>query len=377
MNQQLAAELMGRFAQRTGLRGDNPPKRYLWTDAFAVCNFLGLAETTGDGHQRELAFQLADQVHAVLGRHRPDDERTGPISGLSEDEARNHPTAGGLRIGKKLPERSPDTPYDPRLEWDRDGQYFHYLAKWMHALEKLWGVTGEADYHRWAGELAKTAHEAFTQPRPGGRTGMVWKMSVDLSRPLVPAMGQHDPLDALVTELQIQTGDGGVGPDLSEQIDQAAAMCSQLSFSTEDPLGIGGLLTDVARVTELLATRSCDRGEPLAALLGQLLIEVQQSLTVFEPTFQPDQPAQTRLAFRELGLAIGISAVERAEQLIPQGQPVRSTFEAILKHRPIAEAIRGFWSDPSHRENPTWTDHEDINAVMLATSLAPEGYLGL
>ena len=374
MNQQLAAELMGQFAQRTGLTGEQPPNRYLWTDAFAVCNFLGLAENTGDDHQRKLAFQLADQVHGVLGRHRPEDDRTGPISGLSEDEARNHPTVGGLRIGKKLPERPPDTPYDPRLEWDRDGQYFHYLTKWMHALEKLGQVTGEADYHRWAAELAKTAHEAFTQTRPGGQTGMVWKMSIDLSRPLVPAMGQHDPLDALVTELQIQTSDqSNVGPDLSEQIDQAAAMCSRISLATEDPLGIGGLLTDVGRVAELTA----DRGVDGSRLLWQLLGEAQRSLSMFSATFQPDQPAQRRLAFRELGLAIGLSAVERARQFASGDVTLRDAFDALLEHSPLAEAVRVFWSDRAHRTNPTWTDHEDINAVMLATSLAPEGYLGL
>jgi hypothetical protein len=47
-----------------------------------------------------------------------------------------HPTRGGLRIGKQLPERRPGEPYDPQVEWDRDGQYFHYLTKWMHALDQ-------------------------------------------------------------------------------------------------------------------------------------------------------------------------------------------------------------------------------------------------
>jgi hypothetical protein len=192
-------------------------------------------------------------------------------------------------------------------------------------------------------------------------------------------MGQQDPLDALVTELQIQTNEPepDEAPDLNEQIDQAMEMCSGMSFATEDPLGIGGLLSAVARATELVATRSCNHLEQLGALFAQLLVEAHQSLAFFEPTFQPDQPAQGRLAFRELGLAIGISAIERAEGLIPQGHPVRDTYGAILEHRRTADAIRTFWTDPAHRENPTWTDHEDINTVMLATSLAPDGYLGL
>jgi hypothetical protein len=46
------------------------------------------------------------------------------ISGLGDDEGTAHPTLGGLRIAKKLRERLPEEPYDDRLEWDRDGQYF-------------------------------------------------------------------------------------------------------------------------------------------------------------------------------------------------------------------------------------------------------------
>jgi hypothetical protein len=30
---------------------------------------------------------------------------------------------------------------------------------------------------------------------------------------------------------------------------------------------------------------------------------------------------------------------------------------------------------PEHRAGPPWQEHEDINDVMLATSLAPAGYL--
>ena len=36
-----AIELMMGFAERTGLTAARPHQRYLWTDAFAVCNFLG------------------------------------------------------------------------------------------------------------------------------------------------------------------------------------------------------------------------------------------------------------------------------------------------------------------------------------------------
>ncbi len=125
-----AIELMTGFAERTGLSSERPQQRYLWTDAFAVCNFLGLSRMTGGKRYTELALRLVDRVHHTLGRHRDDDSRTGWISGLSEREGENHPTRGGLRIGKGLPERRPDQALDERLEWGRDGQYFHYLAQW-------------------------------------------------------------------------------------------------------------------------------------------------------------------------------------------------------------------------------------------------------
>src|SRR5438105_10487508 len=105
--QHIAAELMLRFAERTGLIGDGPSRRYLWTDAFAVCNFLGLSRATGERRYEELAVTLIDRVHHVLGRHRPDDRRRGWISGLDEREGERHPTRGGLRIGKPLAERQP------------------------------------------------------------------------------------------------------------------------------------------------------------------------------------------------------------------------------------------------------------------------------
>lgn len=126
-----AETLMKEFADRTGVSSDKTPVRYLWTDAFAVCNFFSLADITGNDDYHKLAIGLIDQVHGVLGKHRDDDSRSGWISGLDEVEGRKHPTKGGLRIGKPLPERNPEDPFDQRKEWELDGQYFHYLTKWM------------------------------------------------------------------------------------------------------------------------------------------------------------------------------------------------------------------------------------------------------
>ena len=200
-------ELMIEFARRTGLSpAAETPRRYLWTDAFAVCNYLGLYGHTGDQRYKDLALDLVNQVHHTLGRHREDGSRSGWISGLGDQEGERHPTIGGLRIGKAMNERGHEDPYEEVLEWDRDGQYFHYLTKWMHALNRVSRVTGDPIYNQWAAELAKTAHARFTYvPFFGGRKRLYWKMSIDLSRPLVPSMGQHDPLDGYITYSQLQS----------------------------------------------------------------------------------------------------------------------------------------------------------------------------
>lgn len=39
--------------------------------------------------------------------------------------------------------------------------------------------------------------------------------------------------------------------------------------------------------------------------------------------------------------------------------------------------IESFWRTPEHRRARSWSEHRDINEVMLATSLAPEGFLVL
>jgi hypothetical protein len=232
-------EIMADFSDRTGLTtGSHDTKRYLWTDAFAVCNFLELFLQTGEEQYKEEALVLVDQVHAVLGRHRDDDSRSGWISGLDGEEGKLHPTAGGLRIGKKSNERQADEPYNDRLEWDQDGQYFHYLTKWMHALNRVAQVSGNQQYNRWALELAKTAHAQFTHISLTSQTKqMYWKMSIDLSRPLVSSMGQQDALDGLITYLQLMAT-AVDDPEMSErlnlgtEISETMSMCEEMNWFT-------------------------------------------------------------------------------------------------------------------------------------------------
>jgi len=136
-----AIVLMKNFAERTGPASEQPRRRYLWTDAFAVYNYLGMARASGEQGYAKSALQLVNQVHYTLGRHRNDDQRSGWISGLSDHDGERHPTRGGLRIGKDLPERDPRAPFDERLEWDRDGQYFPWGQN-THAAMRISARTG-------------------------------------------------------------------------------------------------------------------------------------------------------------------------------------------------------------------------------------------
>ncbi len=377
-------EMMIEFAELTGLSGQRSPQRYLWTDAFAVCNFLELYRQTGADRYRALAVRLVDQVHQTLGRHRADDLRTGWLSGLDEHAGQQHPTRGGLRIGKKLPERKPADPYDERLEWDRDGQYYHYLTKWMHALNRVSRVTGDLTYNRWAIELAKTAHAGFTYlPSAGGPKRMYWKMSIDLSYPLVPAMGQHDPLDGLITYQALQamappTSEALTWPDLSIELTEMATLCTGKNWGTADPLGLGGLLVDAYRVAQLEIVSGF---EP-ADLLEVLLAAAASGLESYVRQAPLQLPVDYRLAFRELGMSIGLHAVERLQGLIEENpdqfdrrSSLSASIETLRRYDPLAEEIELFWL--ANQNTRSWAAHPHINLVMLATSLAPDGYLSL
>jgi len=260
----------------------------LWTDAFALCNLLAIARRTGEGRYASLALDLVHRVHETLGRHRPDEARNGWLGEASAA----HPTRGGLRIGKKLPERAPEEPLDDRLEWDRDGQYLHYLTRWMHALDQTSRFTYQASFNLQARELADVAFRRFSyRPRPGGPLRLRWKMSIDLSRPLVPSMGQHDALEGFVTCAQLRATaaelGGGEGPDLREALEGFASMLERAQLATADLLGIGGLLIDACRLAQVSDKGGMEDG----TLLRDLLDAALEGLCDPSATLDLDLPA--------------------------------------------------------------------------------------
>jgi hypothetical protein len=362
---QTARQLMDEFAERTGLTGTggNKAQRYLWTDAFAVQTFFGLARAMGVVAYREQALKLIDEVHGHLGRFHPTDKRKGWISGLPEEEGRQHPTAGGLRIGKALSERGPNDPFDEELEWQRDGQYFHYLTRWMTALLGSSRETGDQRYAGWAAECLQATGKFIY--RSGSRVRMYWKMSTDLSRALVSSMGAHDPLDGLVcaesTLEQVPAKRSALQPLLRD----LEACARGLDWATSDALGIGGLLLNLVRVIELdhKGVKLPDSIRPEKLLADSIL-----GLEAYRRAHHPDRDAERRLAFRECGLSLGLRAVTSIKESPSQSLNLRQLDRFI----PLADDIEAFWTNPRHQASPTWTEHLDINAVTLAASLVGE-----
>ena len=379
--------IMKDFAGRTCLTGSEcRPVRYLWTDAFAVCNFIALFRKTGNLYYKEEALALVDQVHHTLGRHREDDERSGWISGLDEAEGEKHPTIGGLRIGKKQNERKKDEPHDERAEWEQDGQYYHYLTKWMHALDLVSEVTGDRRYRRWALELAHTAYEKFTYDTPGNSKRMYWKMSIDLSYHLVPSMGQHDALDGYITALELDRSasqDRSLPEELQLDVPLTGLrlMAQSINWESDDPLGIGGLLSDASILTQLIV-----EGEriEMSNMLFKMLYYALKGIKAFMEMETLRYPAEYRLAFREFGLSIGLHGVAEIEKLISQHtgyfeEPahLQKILDELEAYHSLCDYIEKFWMDETNQQSTTWREHLDINSVMLATSLDPDGYLHL
>jgi hypothetical protein len=362
-----AQQLMENFSSRTGLAAGKGKvgQRYLWTDAFAVNTFFGLAHACEDISYKDKALKLIDMVHENLGRFHPDDSRKGWISGLSEEEGRNHPTAGGLRIGKKLPERQENEPFNERLEWDRDGQYFHYLTRWANALLMATQETGSAQYAVWAAELLQ-ASESFVD-KDNDRIRMFWKMSVDLSRPLISNMGAHDPLEGLICAESVIKAAPAKEKELASFVKDMEKLCAGKDWFTTDDLGIGGLLLNAIRVSELAK----EKGLPEEIRPEKLMANSLEGMKMYARKFDKNRPASQRLPFRECGLSLGLRALLGLNDL---SKAAVIFFNQLLSYLPLADDIEDFWRSRQNRQSSTWSDHLDINEVSLASSMTAKYY---
>jgi len=318
--------------------------RYLWTDAFGVLNFITLRRLTGSPTYLTCAARLIDTVHNVLGKTRSQDKH---LTGASPER----PLAGGLRIGKE-DESGPDG----------DGQYHHYLTIWMFALNRMSMVTGEMKYNELAIQLAQAIHPAFVVNRDSPRPRMRWKMSMDLSQPLVTSEGNLDPIDGYVvfSLLQKTAGDPTI---LQEEIqDYKKIVDTRWKYmESDDPLDLGMTLWSV----HWMAAE-----EPWAAAVMERASENLRELAFVNRYFE--YPLERRLAFREFGTCLGVKCALVLSELQEENEDLVGVAEDILDQ--WEEAGIGAAGDGKLDVAIKKQGLRPITNVMYAASLIPGAF---
>lgn len=358
---EMAKELMDEFTEGTGLSGDSEAEqdRYLWTDALAVQNFMALHSFYEEEEYKEKTRELIEKVHHTLGKFAENDARSGWISELPEEEGEEHPTIKGLRIGKPQLERKESEPSDAQREWDRDGQYYHYHTRWIHALLQASQNFDNNEWTKHAVELS-LAGQHFLE-RTAGEFHLYWKMSVDLTYPQVKSMGAHDPLEGYLTAIECEMK-STAKYDFSEYLRRLEKICEGKNWRTSETLGLGGLLLNVIRSAEL------SRHVVLPDSVGpqKLFKEAMIGLDAVSDKMSVTDSAQRRLAFRECGLSLGLRALDHHRDLLIENNLDISRVE---EHLELADGIEDFWSQPENRKYSSYQDHLNINNVSLASSL--------
>ncbi len=101
---------------------------------------------------------------------------------------------------------------------DGDGMYHHYLTLWMFALNRLAIASKEMQWNDLAIELAKAIHPKFLISGTGGKKRLVWKISTNMERVIVPSEGHLDAATGFVVFRLLQefAGKEVLGEEIGE-----------------------------------------------------------------------------------------------------------------------------------------------------------------
>ena len=196
-------------------------------------------------------------------------------------------------------------------------------------------------------------------------------------------MGLHDALDGFITFREVQhaivkiSGDAAVS-GLSHATEALFALCEHGQWTTDDPLGVGGLLFDACRLCQLLGQENCRE----LRLLEDVMQGSGDGLMIMLKTGYLKRPARHRLAFRELGLAIGLRAVpiianENERNAFGNRPSAVQLIDLLLPYEGLSDEIIDFWLPYAEDPDESWKAHQDINEVMLATAIAPSTFLSV
>jgi hypothetical protein len=218
---------------------------------------------------------------------------------------------------------------------DRDGQYFHYLAKWLFALGRLGQLKGE--YRNRAIALAHDIHRAFVIPG----MGVIWKMKEDLSGPYPGfGLGSLDAFDGYVVYRLLD--EQALAREIAEMRDLVERHYRQLSIDQD--LGLGMMLW--------LAHFFPD--EPWARVQIPRSLAMLDRMWIDPPGYFCRAPRLPHLkfAFTNYGISLGLQAVQR--------------------HPDRVARINAFFD--AYRSGDEY-DREAITHVMACTSHFPGEFL--
>jgi hypothetical protein len=332
-------------SDEAGLCCDGYQRRYLWTDAFGVMAYISLAEQAkenGNTRQKQKYQQAADKLITVvqdcLGKPRSNNENDQMQPDVTS------PTGYvGLRIGKASSRKVTD------YGMQYDGQYWHYVDKWLLALSRAGHVhDGIA--------IAKSVFPHFFDagPRGTGRYGGIrWKLSVDATPPpelqydrgganddtlvalIIFSMLEQQRLEQRSTE---DDKDTATIPSLSKEIELLRqSLHGYKPRVTDDPLGWG-----------------------LEAMYDQFLYRQPRQSALISLHSHALHISHLSLPFRLYGAMIGAQIV--GADIIAPTVDMNSLIERCMMYE--ANAIQ-----------QVSEDHSSINRVMLATVLLSPGCL--
>jgi hypothetical protein len=227
--------------------------RYLWTDAFGVVLYVSLYRELGDESWLDRAEELVLDVDRVLGR---------PV---------------GLRIGEAP---------------DRDGQYYHYLAKWMFALGRLGTVRPR--HRERAIEIARAIHPRFLVPG----VGVHWKMREDLRGPYPGyGLGALDAFDGWVVYRLLD--DRALAREIADMEVIVERTWRYLHITQDLALGM------------MLSTTHFFPDEPWARAHRRRALETLDAMWVDPPGYFCREPGlrDVKFAFTNYGVSLGLQAV--------------------------------------------------------------------
>mmetsp|Transcript_20201 Transcript_20201/g.34074 ORF Transcript_20201/g.34074 Transcript_20201/m.34074 type:complete len:438 (-) Transcript_20201:303-1616(-) len=361
-----------------------PDRRYLWTDAFGILNFVSLALTEKD-FSESASGDCSDKVEKPPSKYSTGAQKLidAVVNTLGQPRSDSYPMERqksgdgykGLRIGKVKARKHSD------YGMEYDGMYWHYLDKFIFALLRYSRMTGEEKALHQAVTLIKDLHPAFFVPNQGYH----WKLNCDLTRIVADSevYPSHDVVSAWVVFNIAKCMGGDVASEVEDLKPIIVRYFEQplwvLTTGLSDPLGLGTHLWTLQWLLHAGSqptVRGDESGEPRSSVvccgvdISAYVQEVSRTAARMLNIAATDSSGHFKaLPFRYYGMLLGA-------QLSEDGR-VRA-MAARCAHTAAEEARQELHAQEERKMCRAAVHDEDglksINTVMLAAAILPTAW---